>query len=255
MRAFWCSTGWLSPPKWPAHEEFSKAVASGVMFAEPMTGSHDEAVESVARIASAVGAEEVGAAFAASLTSRRLDLRSALGSYAVARHVTAHAYEPAELWCAVCGLVRDLDDDLNVLSFERFKWGGVRRADLKYAAFDLDQFTRAPQLEPTDSDLAQLRQLLQHLRTAAPEATALQVAGNLGFIVGNEAERQILLEILAVAGVLDTPEHPSYRTAFIPSRSRVNPGRHNEDREYPMPWWRGSDGLNEEAIAEWFPFL
>jgi hypothetical protein len=41
---------------------------------------------------------------------------------------------------------------LNILSFERFKWGGVRRDNVAYVAFDLEQFVRAPRLQPTRAD-------------------------------------------------------------------------------------------------------
>jgi hypothetical protein len=65
---------------------------------------------------------EVGEAFLASLSSRRLDLRSALGSYAVARFLAEHAYEDSGHGrCATCGQYEETEpEDLNVLSFERF---------------------------------------------------------------------------------------------------------------------------------------
>jgi hypothetical protein len=48
---------------------------------------------------------EVGEAFLASLTSRRLDLRSALGSYAVARLLPEHSLTPVPYdgSRAICG--------------------------------------------------------------------------------------------------------------------------------------------------------
>jgi hypothetical protein len=42
--------------------------------------------------AASVSVSDVSTAFLASLTPRRLDLRSTLGSFAVARHLVAHPY-------------------------------------------------------------------------------------------------------------------------------------------------------------------
>lgn len=93
------------------------------------------------------------------LASRRLDLRSALGSYAIACQLPWHVFSPAgdidpcggytsvsPSDCGICGSpARPGPADLNLYSFERFKWGGVRRDDVSYIAFDLEQFSWAPE--------------------------------------------------------------------------------------------------------------
>ena len=84
---YWSSTGWkehgvnpFTPP-----EDLAYAMKKGLMFAPEVIG-HDEAVERVLAVRSRIGANDVASAFLASLTSQRLDLRSSLGSFAVARH-------------------------------------------------------------------------------------------------------------------------------------------------------------------------
>lgn len=57
---------------------------------------------------------------------------------------------------------------MNVLNFERFKWGGVRRDDIAYIAFDLEQFARAPRLAPTRADIEVGQQLIDALRGLPP---------------------------------------------------------------------------------------
>jgi len=64
----------------PPPELLAQAVAAGVMFTEPRTLDHDGWVRAAKRAAAGVTAPEVGAAFLASLTSGRMDLRSALAS-------------------------------------------------------------------------------------------------------------------------------------------------------------------------------
>lgn len=102
------------------------------MFDAPVRLSHDAVVEDVRRLVGATSLDVVANAFLASLPTRRLDLRSALGSYVVARYLPDHSFAPhrGTHSCAICGLPDgEREIDRNVLSFERFKWGGVRRDD------------------------------------------------------------------------------------------------------------------------------
>jgi hypothetical protein len=107
---FWTAQGWRrsgpGEPPLPLPEETRAAVEAGVMFDPPLwTTDHDEVVHAARRAANAVDAVEVGKAFSVSLGNRRLDLRSALGSYAIGRLLPAHALDPDQDGrCRVCGL-------------------------------------------------------------------------------------------------------------------------------------------------------
>src|SRR5436189_202810 len=83
----------------------------------------------------------------------RLDRRSALGSFAVARHFPDHRHTGGSArYCTVCGSLGDPADncpeDLSVLNFERFKWGGVRHLHPIYAALDLELFAKGEKPVP-----------------------------------------------------------------------------------------------------------
>lgn len=125
------------------------------MFAAPAVLDHDGWVEAARAAVARVSAKEIEAAFLTSLTSRRLDLRSALASYVVARGLPEHSFtaRSGSQQCAICGLYAEAAaEDLNVLNFERFKWAGVRRDSIVYVAFDLQQFLRAPRPEVRTED-------------------------------------------------------------------------------------------------------
>jgi hypothetical protein len=77
----------------PAPVVMRRAVEAGVMFASPRAADHDGWVRAARQAVRQVTAAEAGEAFLASLTSRRLDLRSALGSFAVARFPPEHDFE------------------------------------------------------------------------------------------------------------------------------------------------------------------
>ncbi len=256
LDAFWSAQGWQQPPAPPMGAELAQAVASGIAFAAPRALDHDGWVAAARAAVAAVTPKDVEEAFVASLPSRRLDLRSVLGSYAVARHLPAHPFTPGpSTMCAVCGLPQFAEQDLNVLSFERFKWGGVRRDDLRYVTFDLEQFQRAPRL-PVSPEAVQLgRELLGALQLAGADETATTTAAGLRMVKGNKVEREVLLDILGVCGVLETREHNGYLTSFVPYNSRELPPRRFVERSYPVCWWHGGDGVNGVAVQAVLSFL
>jgi hypothetical protein len=56
--------------------------------------------------------------------------------------------------------------DLNVLNFERFKWGGVRRDQPVYATFDLERSRCLDPPSPTDADVATFLSILRTIESA-----------------------------------------------------------------------------------------
>jgi hypothetical protein len=158
---YWSSAGWKRRPETPA-QDFAYAKRHGIMF-DPIVKSHDQAIKAATDAVSAICKDAVITAFLASLSSRRLDLRSALGTYAAGRYMEPHCFENNGLMqaCAYCGdydLLRPID--LNVLNFERMKWGGTRHDQPMYIAFDLQTFETIPNAMPVDEDVKILRLIL-----------------------------------------------------------------------------------------------
>lgn len=210
MKMFWWAEGWREPPVPPPN--LAEVIAADLMFAQPRSDTHDGWVAAARKAAATVTAEQVGDAFLESLTSRRLDLRSALGSYAVARALREHDFQAARGsgWCAVCELYPEVEEDLNTFNFERFKWAGVRRTDIAYVAFDLEQFANAPRTGATADDRRLGKEIITTLR-ALPERTMIgKAAAAVRLVPGNKDERENLVEILATAGVWRTPARTAY---------------------------------------------
>ena len=256
MATFWSSKGWRDRPAWPEPEVMARAVRAGVMFDAPLQNDHDGWVAAARDAVRMVSAQEAGQAFLASMTSGRLGLRSALGSYAVTRHLPGHDLVPGPYatQCGLCGLYPDEEPvNANTLNFERFKWGGVRREAIYYLAFDLQQFARAPKLVPTAADIAVAQQVIDTLRSLPVDATAAQAAPRLRTIKGNKQHREIVLDILGVAGVLRTAAHPGYTDTYIPLASRPLPSQRYVFGHYPTCWWRAGDGINTAALHEFLP--
>lgn len=190
----------------------------------------------------------------ASLSSRRLDLRSALGSYIVGKHLKNYVYTGDE-YCIYCGSYnkeRELED-LNVLNFERFKWGGVRHLDPLYITFDLEQYRNADKLVPTPKDYEILSQIFLIIYEFPPEGKIRDLEKALSKVIkSNKEEREVVLQILGFCSILSTRESPGFLNNFIPFVERDVPIHYKNDWSYPVCWWKGRDGLNVNAVKAIF---
>lgn len=251
---YWSSAGWRSARD-VSMEDFAYAKWAGVMF-DPAVFSHDRAVERAVKAVSVIDPRQVANAFLASLTTRRLDLRSALGTYAIGRHLQPHESSGVGA-CGVCGAFDSSEPiDLNVLNFERLKWGGVRHASPVYIALDLELFAKTKIPPYSSDDAGAFLKVLDRAGSLPDSSRARDLEKAIGGLFkSNKSEREILLQILGYAGVLAPAAHPGFLCEFIPAHARELPPAGKIDWQYPFAWWRGSDAYNREAAAHWFPDL
>lgn len=262
--AYWKS-GWKADNS-ISEEDWSYAKSKGLLF-DPVELSHDRLIERLCDVRDQTSAEAVGDAFVASFTSRRLDLRSALGSYGVASHFPRHKLSSSPRRtvrsgverCDVCGFYSFSEphpEDLNVLNFERHKWGGVRRDDPIYIWFDLVEFSQIEKIMPTEEDKSILRAILQIAAELPANARPSALADAISDLVkSNQAERRTLVEILSCCGVLQPRDYSGYFGEFTFAFEREHTSEHLNDWGYPAIWWRGRDGVNSTAVATYFPSL
>jgi hypothetical protein len=255
---YWSSSGWkadsdrITPP-----DDLRHAKQAGVVF-DPVRFSHGDIVRRAIEVRSRIEPYAVAQAFLASLTTRRLEFRSALGSYAVLRHFPPHEHHDPDSPCPVCDEydTPDEDVDLNVLNFERFKWGGVRHNQPFYATFDLEQFLSIDPPSPTDADSATFLAILRAIEAVAPGTTAPRLEKALvGLLPSNESEREILVNILGYTGILAVPDHPGHFTEFVTPGKWESPPHGLSDVDYPACWWQGRYGIDRAALRFWFPAL
>jgi hypothetical protein len=257
---YWKS-GWIdSKDRTISDDDFEYAKSNGLMF-DPISISHDECINSISNLVSEISQERIAKGFLSSLISRRLDWRSSLSSYAIAKNIPEHNYEPAISGTSytdgkptshsyTCGVCRDSqygviggefyeNNDLNVLNFERIKWGGVRHGDILYTHFDLTEFKHADIPEPTDEDISCFKDILEVIETSAPDDYPSALEKRLASVVkSSKSERQILIEILASIGVLKPGSYD-------------RPVRGRNDWVF-VEYWRGEDKYCKQALGEFF---
>ena len=228
------------------------------------TISHDDCVARIVALTPTIPQSAVARAFLCSLSTRRLELRSGIASWFLAKHIAPHTYTPVvsghsydengvishtSHTCGVCkntvyGMIGDeyyRNEDLNVLNFERIKWGGVRHRQLLYTLFDLEQFQKEDAPEPSSEDITILNGILKAIDESAPGDYPGRLRERLSAVTGlksNKSELFVLVELLACIGVLK----PS-------SYDRPVKGKH--DWSY-AEYWRGEDKYDKNAVQQLF---
>lgn len=262
FKTYWGSDGWLPAPK-TEPQDFAYAKAQGLMF-DPVSIGHDQCVGEVLDLVKRIPPAKAARAFVASLSTRRLDWRSGVASYHLACQMALHPYTPAvcghsylpdgtitatSYTCAVCrdvvpGLTvgddQYTDVNLNVLNFERIKWGGVRHGKLIYAWFDLQELLRADIPDPNEEDVAILQAILGiiELSQAGDHAGTLEKR-LAGVLKSSKNERRVIIDVLAHLDVLK----PASFERPVHSRS---------DWSGAAACWRGEDRFNHEAVRKHF---
>ncbi len=222
--------------------------------------THDEIVEEVVNNVNLTKRSEVSSAFLESLSSGRLDLRSALGSYAVGRLLRPHKGRCSGslvVLCDVCGAhYHQRNMDVSVLNFERLKWAGVRHLWLIYIAFDLAQFRRCYQPDPEarQTGVEQMLKLLDSVSALPDKAGASDAARCIRKVVNvDESQRGTIIEILSFCGILAARQYPGFFRSFVRYGNRLLPAVPRLNFHYPACWWHARDGVNLAALKYFFP--
>jgi hypothetical protein len=255
LTTFW-KNGWKSESmRHVDPDDLAYAKSKRYIF-DPVRLSHDQAVAQLIEERERADLCALSNAFLASLSRRQLDARSAIGGYAFASKFPDHKFSTSPQMlipsgrrrCEYCGryeLKEPEKIDLNVLNFERQKWVGVRRDDPVYAWLDLSLFREISPDEPTNDDRLIMRRILEAAGSMPPDATANMLESTLtGALPSSKSERRVLIEILAVCGILQPSNRSGYFGEFTLACERVHTGQHFNDWGYPAIWWRGADGVN-----------
>jgi hypothetical protein len=253
LDTFWEGGGWRRGPA-IAPDELDIAKAAGYMF-DPSVSTHDGAVSRAINAAYSIEPRDVAHAFVASLTTRRLEYRSALGSFAFARFLPHHqaGNSRGRSLCDVCGdPIEDRLVDWNLENFLRIKWGGMGHGIPSYMSFDLERFNELEKIEPTSEDWVILEKILAIAASQDPKARPDHLERAINKTVSsNRHERRVLLQILGFAGILKPRIVIPIFDRFVPFTERGT----ETELAYPFSAWRGVDAVDHDAVSFWFPEL
>lgn len=267
LNTYWDSKGWKDGAI--SKEDFAIAKNEGFMFDYPEYISHDESLKKLDSLLKKIDPVDVANAFLYSLSTRKLEYRSILGSYyfgkAIPKHTIYDPYNNMNLHhCYMCGWNAwhknpneyDLKHGLNAFNFERYKFGGVRHEYIDYVIFDIEQFLKLPKVTPNDNDKEILKRILQCINKLEPNDKAAKLRDVITkekIFNSNKDEISCILDILGICGVLSSDEFPCYEDKFVDSYKR-NPIEHKNDFDYPVNRWSASDGINYTRFEKVFGY-
>ena len=245
-------------------KEFEFAKAEGLMF-DNIKMTHDEGIAWLLEVRELVLKEKVTDLFIASFSTRRLDLRSGLAAFAIARYFPKHKLDNKEDWghyCRICGdhsYELHQERELNLYNYKRFSTGGYEsmHSSPDAIAFYLDQINRLVHVKSTPLDIEiwnKIKSIVLESHNYKSANDLEKALGKLKVFKSNREERRALLETLSLIGIIETKEHKGYFEKFMPQiqRERRPSGATPNQWCYPILWWKGKDGINEKALEFWF---
>jgi len=233
FKTYWTSAGWTSAENCKTESaDFEYAKEKGLMF-DPLTISKSELVTRLQKIVQTVSLKKITDAFLSSLTNKRLDWRSGLGSYANAKRLLSDNNINDYFYG------HGANNDLNVLNFERIKWGGVRHNNGLYNWLDLTLLNNDNVTKPTEQDIQIMQSILNTILNSENEETPSKLRDRLKDVLKSpKEERQVIMEILGSADIIK------------PSRyDRKEPGKH--DWTFVLHW-RGEDKYDKDKVNKYF---
>ena len=257
-----------------SEEELSVAKKQGYLFDYPKYESHSEALNRRHYLLSQIDPHDIANAFLFSLSTRKLEYRSALGSYyylsAVPEHDFMKSYNEtlaaAGDHCYLCGWSAfdtiprrsNIRFGYNFDNWLRYKYGGrpIGDIDINYALFDLERFIDLPKVMPTEED----KRIFMEILSCVNRLNSSDKAGRLRdtitkakILKSNKDELSVLLGELGICGILASNDFPAYDTYFANEYER-DPVEYKNDFAYPVNRWHARDGINAEKLNAIFGF-
>ena len=119
-----------------------------------------------------------------------------------------------------------MNADLNVLNFERVKWGGIRLNQLIYCWLDIELLSHEDGLTVDEEDIAILRKLIATVDGCAETESPRHLEKRLKDVLpSSKYERDVLMEVLGYAGVLVPKDTPARVREGTTISSRCRSGR------------------------------
>ena len=256
-------TKYMEPPE----EDLAYALDKKVLLRLPLN-DHDYTIGMLRDKIKQINRVDLRNAFVASLNAGRPDWRSSLSSYAYHLHLPAHDAQEkifgysskGNCECQICGLRRNPDKEQEPVIEDiliRSRGGGIHHSSPGYALADLIWFQESEPIKPNASDWNTLSAIFSAISALPATAQLKELNESLsGLIKGNKFDRQGILETLGYCGILSARSRPIVcNTWFHPHAQELPPHFYKKEWRYPTCWWTGEEGLNQDAIAFWFPEL
>ncbi len=249
---------WDTYIKYISKEEFDYAKKHFVMY-EREKITHNEICKRIKLAVAKIEQQDVVNAFVYSLSTRQLEYRSYLSSYCIGKSLAAHSFisspKPNEIICVVCGLHNhefEKPIEFNTINYFKYKYGSSTD-NLISVLFDVEQFSKVPNVKPNNTDYEILNELKKIIEIAEPNDRISQLSKSISKTIKSNVEERIgLLEIFGIIGILHDKKHFGYAEKYVTYLEREYRPIRNDDVGYPSRWWQGKFGIDNDKWNYWF---
>lgn len=246
--------------------DFAHAKQAG-LIRETESHHHDTVIRDLRTLTAGLDRPAIARTFVAGLRSERRDWCSPLASYAYHLHHPAHVLrerptQSTHMTCEDCGHTwrpgqEHIRLDFGDVQLMRIRaGGGIHHVNPGYALCDLTWFQQAGPAIPDAEDWSMLRATLQSIRELPADAELAElskaVSKSLG---GNKYSRQLTLETFGYCGILRPRARPPVLDRWFRLDEVLPSAFCKHDWKYPVNGWTGRDGVDDAAVAYWFPEL
>lgn len=220
---------------------------------------HDDIWDAFYALADTWTLSEAAGAFLAGMWSAPFLWQSALCAKLLAQAAPRHPFTPyagSKDTCMICGF-RKKAVDPSLLWYQRMT-GGVpldgEPTGYVSALREMAKYEQRP--TPTSYDLWTFRAILTVIRQMPSRSRYSRVRDALyrekllpaaqKWVYGS------LLEASALAGILDTPDHPGMATRYTSYKERDLRPSVRVEVQAPLAWWDSSIGINEDTLHKIF---
>lgn len=270
LKKYYGGIDYVNESKIPTADEISYCIKQGTMF-ENSNMSHIKVIKRIKELTKRITLEAAAKAFLFSLSTGQNEYRTVLSSYLYAKTLPEHKcitgyYRSSDRKdiCGICGFTDEtkkavsdyipVEINWNRLNARRFfpgAWNDIGR--LEYVFLDLREFLKLPPVEPSEHDFYILNRIFETAKklTASNKGSALvKLIKQEKILNATSAEIHVILGVLGMCGIFESPEHHGYLYEFTLSMNRDF--LYENDLYYPFAHWRGNYGVNYDAVKTVF---
>lgn len=237
----------------PKPDDVVRLLSLHDLFSPKFRVEHDTAIRDLLNVFSGTRKDHVVDNFILGIAENSPSLRAGLSAYSFVINFPTHTFSSDDgVVCKICGEFREVTVDPTFINAIRFQAGCMVGNSPTHLTQFLIEHSRTPRRTP--SSLTTLSRILQEIRNASADDTPNTLQRSIRRIPGVQMsvyEARGLLTALGHAGILQSGGHQGLAQAFVNAETAPRK-HHSSDWGYPISFWTGADGFNDDALHYWF---
>lgn len=220
----------------------------------PVVGmEHDDLIEKLHIEMAKAEKSKVVQEFLSGLENNEPQKRAALSAYAIMQKFPDHKFEShAGIQCDICSGFKKRKVDFTLVNAMRYLGGSTNNGAPEQLYFFLAESNREREFSvPSGKKMKAVLSVLSSASAGDTPVILEKKIRGINELKFSQDESRGLLDLLGHLGVLETPEHKGFLNEYkniglVPKKSR------STDWSYPVDFWLGEYGINENAVNFWF---